>query len=672
MEKQEKVKLNIQSLRIKLVIYSLILTLLASLSVGVATMMSASSSLTQEAEDAMSAIAKEGAKLVESRIETQKRTLEMIAQREDIQSMDWEVQQPILQRHLANSDFLEFGIAGMDGIVHYSDGSTAGLWDRNYIQKALAGESNVSDLIVSRVTGDVVLMYAAPIVRDGETVGVLIGRRDGNALSDITNDIGYGENGYSYMLNNQGVTVAHPDKEKVLAQYNPIDEAENDESLSSLANLFEKILEEKTGIQHYSYLGNKLYAGYHPVNGTNWIFTVAGHENEVLSAIPELQKIILLITVGVLALGTIIIFITGSNMSKPILQAVALSKEISNLDISKDVPEDLLKKKDEIGDMARALQGVIDSLRNIVHEIQDSSEQMAATSEELTATTQQSASAAEEVSKTIEEIAGGASNQAHSTEDGSEKAILLGELIDKNASYLGHLNTAAHGVMDAVDDGLAEVEVLSSKTQESNHAAKEIYDVILKTNESSNRIGQASEVIASIAEQTNLLALNAAIEAARAGEAGRGFAVVADEIRKLAEQSSDSTNAIDEMVKELQGNAQDAVKTMERVSGIVKEQTESVEQSKDKYLLIEKAMNNAIQEMEKLNASGVEMEKMKNEILDTLQSLSSIAQENAASTQEVSASMEEQAASIEEVANSSESLSQLAQNLHEIIEKFKV
>ena len=148
--------------------------------------------------------------------------------------------------------------------------------------------------------------------------------------------------------------------------------------------------------------------------------------------------------------------------------------------------------------------------------------------------------------------------------------------------------------------------------------------------------------------------------------------MVADEIRKLAEQSSDSTNAIDEMVKELQGNAQDAVKTMERVSGIVKEQTESVEQSKDKYLLIEKAMNNAIQEMEKLNASGVEMEKMKNEILDTLQSLSSIAQENAASTQEVSASMEEQAASIEEVANSSESLSQLAQNLHEIIEKFKV
>ena len=100
--------------------------------------------------------------------------------------------------------------------------------------------------------------------------------------------------------------------------------------------------------------------------------------------------------------------------------------------------------------------------------------------------------------------------------------------------------------------------------------------------------------------------------------------MVADD-KKLAEQSSDSTNAIDEMVKELQGNAQDAVKTMERVSGIVKEQTESVEQSKDKYLLIEKAMNNAIQEMEKLNASGVEMEKMKNEILDTLQSLSSIA-----------------------------------------------
>ena len=148
-------------------------------------------------------------------------------------------------------------------------------------------------------------------------------------------------------------------------------------------------------------------------------------------------------------------------------------------------------------------------------------------------------------------------------------------------------------------------------TEECNEVAKEISEGILKTHESSSKIGQASNVIASIAEQTNLLALNAAIEAARAGEMGRGFSIVAGEIKKLAEQSSKSTKEIDEIVKELQSNAQHAVKTMERVSEITKEQTDSVMKNKDKYILIEEAMESTLEVLEELNASGQEIENMK-------------------------------------------------------------
>jgi methyl-accepting chemotaxis protein len=238
--------------------------------------------------------------------------------------------------------------------------------------------------------------------------------------------------------------------------------------------------------------------------------------------------------------------------------------------------------------------------------------------------------------------------------------------------YSKNLKSTAYEIMEIINSGLKEIENLSRITEESNIASKAIQEVILKTNDSSIKIGQASNVIASIAEQTNLLALNAAIEAARAGEAGKGFAVVAEEIRKLAEQSSASTMSIDEIVNDLQANSKDAVTTIERVSNIANEQTQSVINSKDKYMLIYEAMKKADKEIEQLNVSGLEMNSMKDTILDTLQNLSAIAQENSAATEEVTATIEEQVASMGEITNGSEALSELAQELQSIIVKFKI
>lgn len=627
--------------------------------------------LGKSAQDSVQSLAKDDAKLVESRMETPIQELSILSAQDEIVSMNKDGQIKYLKEQLSNTSFLALAVVQTDGTANYSDGTTAQLGDRYYIRKALYGRSNLSDVIISKVTGEAVIMAAVPIKQGDKVVGALIGRKDGNALSEIATDAGFGKEGFAFMINSSGQIIADSNKKVVMSETNPIELAKKDSSYQSLASAEKTMLTKRTGFTTYQKNGKTIYAGFTTIKNTDWTIVVTATENEAISPVRTLQNQTLIIVLIGLIITLILAFLIGDAVTKSIKAVTKISERVASLDITENVPERYLKLKDENGVLAKAMQSIMDNLRSIIGEITNSASDVASTAQELTATSEQSASAAEEVSKTVEEIAKGASEQAGNTENGSNQAIKLGSLIDKNREQVNNMNQSTGKVTEVVNVGLNDINHLNEISQENSSATKDIYDIILKMNESTAKIGDASNVIASIAEQTNLLSLNASIEAARAGEAGKGFAVVASEIKKLAEQSASSTNYISGIVNELQSVVTTAVESIERVKEISKEQFDSVISTKQKYEAIMSAMNETGSAINLLNESEDEMTRSKNDIMDMLQTLSAIAEENAASTQEASSAMLEQSTSMEDLAKSSEKLAQLAGNLQEIIQRFK-
>lgn len=652
-----------------------IIVLLVTLSIGIISELYSSKMLLQNQEENMTYAATEGAKRVQASLQLRLDVLTEIASNLDMGSMDWNLQKPILEHSVDRLGYLDMAVVTPDGMAQYiKSGETADLSDRGYIQKALAGEANVSDVIISKVTNSPVIMYAAPISLNNQVVGALIARNDGTALNTITDEFRIGKRGYAYILGADSVIYSHPNRDLVINQTNVLAQLEEKGPLTDFATELKKLGTGKSGIITYKFEKDTLMAALTPIDGTTWTLGIANYEKDVLAPLNNLRMIILGSAIVIALIGLLIGFRTGAMIAKPIKRLLEAIDRMANYDLQLDENEHIhkiRKRSDEIGVIANASLTMAENLRALIMKVAQNSEQVAAASQQLTSTTTQSAQAANEVARTIEEISRGATDQATETESGASNIQTLSTLIAKVQDYVSALDTSIDEVDQLKENGLDAMKELNEKNQASMDASLNIRQVIVETNESAGKIESASNMIKSIASQTNLLALNAAIEAARAGEAGKGFAVVADEIRVLAEQSNHFTHEIDTIIQELAQKTESSVRAIEDVGTIMNSQSTSVQNTSEKFNGISDALEHIKALITKLNNASNIMTTKKEEIVSTMENLSAISEENAASTEEASASMEEQTATMDEITSASDSLSKLAEELQNEISRFK-
>ena len=660
------------SIKTKLIISFSSLILSVTLIIALISIAIGYHSLKEEAETSLELLANEGAKLTASRMEEIVATLSMIAKKSEIEQMGWEVDLAVMKEELGKTDFIDIGYVLPNGYTYYTDGTVRLMSDRPYISSALSGKTKLSDVIISRVTRQPEIEVAVPVYNNGVVVGALVGRRKADSLSEITKDIRYGEKGYVFMLNSKGITIAHPEEEKVTKRYNAIEEAGKNPKLKETAEAYQKIITDETGTTSYHMDGKLIYAGYSTISGTDWSFVITAEQGEVMAAIPKMIRYIALTVFAVFACSLGVVYLLDHALIKPLAELTKQSKRIGELDISEDIKEEHLKQKDEIGTLSRAFQALTDNLREIIQDITGSAGRVSDTATKLMSVAQETAAVSEEISTTVGEIARGAMEQAENTTSGLEQATILSGKITVNHEHMVHLNNMTGQVTEMIREGLQDIEKLTNLTEDNNAATRKASSIMEQMRKSSGQIGDASRIITDMAKQTNLLALNATIEAARAGDAGRGFAVVAEEIQKMADQSAESAGYINQIIQELHQSIGLVVESMNSILASSDKQNQGVANTSKKYRDISEAMRKSEQAVKELNASEKDMEAANEEIKGMLQSLSAIAEQNAAGTQQAVASMEEQAASVQVVADISNRLNDLSESLRTTVLKFNI
>ncbi|WP_237391992.1 methyl-accepting chemotaxis protein [Paenibacillus dendrobii] len=402
---------------------------------------------------------------------------------------------------------------------------------------------------------------------------------------------------------------------------------------------------------------------------TGWKIAGSMYEDEIeASATGIRNSVIIVMAVSILA-ALVIIFLNIRSIIRPITKLTQATERISQGDLTENIDT---SSKDEIGNLSRHFQAMVDSLRLMIVNVQDITGQVSMSAKGLSTGADQTTRAIENVTEAIQEVAVGSDQQLRSVEKSMESMDVMSMQSERIRSHMDDASAKMSRTSASAEEGHAAVEDVTGKIQGIHTTVSDLDGIVSHMNERTSRIGEIVTLIGDISKQTHLLALNASIEAARAGEHGRGFAVVAVEVRKLAEQSGHSAQRIEELVLGLRTEMQRVLAAMDDAKGRVSEGIQAADVTGKSFTRIRKAVQGAADGIHSAAEASKELARNGENAVESIRHIQGISEIAADNTQSVSASAQEQLASIEEIASSAEHLSRLAEQLQELVSKFRI
>lgn len=393
---------------------------------------------------------------------------------------------------------------------------------------------------------------------------------------------------------------------------------------------------------------------------------------DIQSDISKMNSRVSGIGVALLIIFGISGFVLSSRIAGRLIKAKEALQHLSEGNLNIRVAEDVVKRDDEIGDIGRATIDLIQRLREIVEKLLKTSGDLFEAGNSLDTMAASTSVATEEISRAFNGISKGAVSQAEEIDSASAQIASIGQLIDEIVNNVGSLTKTSNDMSAAGDASTRTMVNLSESNDRTSEAITSIGRQIRLTDESIKQISEATELITSIASQTNLLSLNASIESARAGEAGKGFAVVASEIQKLAVQSSDAAVEIQQIINTLQAESTRTMKEMQAAETLMKEQQDKLDETRTKFDEVSSGIKVSREGTDQIRVSADSCGSARNAVIDVFANLSAISEENAASAEETNASMQELNTTLSLLADEAGKLKEISQALNDYMQFFRM